>query len=317
MIFFEKKEIPYTEENDDISRKAKLVSTMIAEFNKNTFFRENVRGEFRVKSDIDKRFNYKDIISAKKITRENYVMEFIERNDTKSDMAVLQLHGGGYEGAFKNIYRTMAGLYTEVSRGAAVLTPDYRVAPDNPFPAALYDAYDAYRWLVENGYTEDKIIVAGDSAGGGLALALGLYIRSRGERMPGGFVLMSPWADLTCSGSSYEENFDSDIMFGGSRESLLFNNTYPGTYKKDNPFISPVFGDFTGFPPMLIQVGTNEMLLSDARTVAGEAKSAGVKVRLSEYRGMFHVFQMGAKLMPESVAAWSEVGKYFEVIRGL
>ena len=105
-----------------------------------------------------------------------------------------------------------------------------------------------------------------------------------------------------------------DILFGGSKESIIFDNSYIGGADPKNPLISPAFGDFTGFPPMLIQVGENEMLLSDSEIVAEKAKAAGVKVRLSKYEGMFHVFQMGAKIMPESAHAWAEVGKFFEAI---
>ena len=125
---------------------------------------------------------------------------------------------------------------------------------------------------------------------------------------------MSPWTDLTASGASYEENFDKDPLFGGTRESLIYINAYPGDHDKTDPYISPLFGSFKDFPPMLIQVGGNEMLLSDSEVVAAKARDEGVKVRLHVYEGMFHVFQMAYTAIPESKKAWIEVGKFFEVL---
>ena len=196
-----------------------------------------------------------------------------------------------------------------------VLTIDYRVAPEDPYPAALEDAVRAYNWLLDRGYPGNRIIVAGDSAGGGLALALCLYLRDHGIELPGGIIAMSPWTDMTASGESYETNFEKDPLFGNTRDSLIYNRDYLGLEDPRNPYISPAFGDLTGFPPMLIQVGSYEMLLSDAQTVAQKAKKQGVKVRFHIYEGMFHVFQMAMQLMPESVMAWKEVEKFLELLR--
>ena len=158
--------------------------------------------------------------------------------------------------------------------------------------------------------------MAGDSAGGGLALALGLYLRDHEMELPAGIIAMSPWTDLTASGESYETNYEKDPLFGNTRDSLIYNREYVGLEDPRNPYISPAFGDFTGFPPMLIQVGSYEMLLSDAEIVAHKAKKQGVKVRFHAYEGMFHVFQMSMQLMPESVLAWKEAGKFIELLQG-
>ena len=266
------------------------------------------------KSELEKPFNYPEHFRVVKYKLKNFAMELLEWKDSESDKVILQLHGGGYVGAMKNSYRTMAGLYSEVGGGARVLTIDYRVAPEHTFPAALEDALAAYDWLLGQGYTEDRIIFAGDSAGGGLAMALCHYLLDNGRKLPAGIVAMSPWADLTAGGKSYKENFEIDPLFGNTRDSLVFDSVYIGDNDPENPYISPMFGEFAGFPPMLIQVGTHEMLLSDSRTVAEKAKAAGVKVRLSEYEGMFHVFQMAATLMPESKRAWAEVGRFLETL---
>lgn len=300
--------------NDDLSYRARLIRELVAEFNRNNFLRTHFREDERGKSELEKPFNYPEHFRVVKYKLKNFAMELLEWKDSESDRVILQLHGGGYVGAMKNSYRTMAGLYSEVGGGARVLTIDYRVAPEHTFPAALEDALAAYDWLLGQGYTEDRIIFAGDSAGGGLAMALCHYLLDNGRKLPAGVVAMSPWADLTASGKSYKENFEIDPLFGNTRDSLVFDSVYIGDNDPENPYISPMFGEFAGFPPMLIQVGTHEMLLSDSRTVAEKAKAAGVKVRLSEYEGMFHVFQMAATLMPESKRAWAEVGRFLETL---
>ena len=221
--------------------------------------------------------------------------------------AVLQLHGGGYIGKIRNAYRDFAVLYARFPGERAVLSPDYRVAPEDPFPAALEDACAAYHWLLEKGYTGDQIVVAGDSAGGGLALALAFWLRDHGEPLPKKLVLMSPWTDLTASGESYQINFEKDPLFGNSRESMIYSSAYYGSLDPKNPYISPLFGDFSGLPPMLFQVGSTEMLLSDSVEAARKAKNAGCEVKLSVYDGMFHVFQLGMNRMKESREAWQEV----------
>ncbi len=249
------------------------------------------------------------------IEREHYQMELLSlKEGAREDKVILQLHGGGYVGGMRNAYRMFAGLYNEVSHGMSVLTPDYRVAPEEPYPAALLDAYDAYEWLLEQGWFSEQIILAGDSAGGGLALALCHYLKDKGRQLPCGIVAMSPWTDLTASGESYETNYEKDPLFGKTRDSLIYNKDYIGEHDPMNAYISPLFGDFRGFPPMLLQVGSYEMLLSDSVNVAAKAREQGVKVRLSVYEGMFHVFQMAAKLMPESKRAWIEIGRFMDVL---
>ena len=249
------------------------------------------------------------------IDMENFSMKLLEsKENPREDLIILQFHGGGYMGAVRNAYYVFAGLYNEVSQGCSVLTPDYRVAPEHPFPAALEDAIASYQWLLDAGYYGEQIILAGDSAGGGLAMALCMYLKDHNKPMPRGIVAMSPWTDLTASGESYETNFTKDVLFGNTRESLIYVNDYAIGQNKTDPYISPLFGSFQGFPPMLIQVGSTEMLLSDSVEVAAKAREQGVKVRLSIYEGMFHVFQMCYQNIPESKKAWAEVGKFIEVL---
>lgn len=257
-----------------------------------------------------------DCFNMTHIELKNFSMKLLSLKENPSqDHVILQLHGGGYMGAVRNAYYVFAGLYNEVSHGCNVLTPDYRVAPEHPYPAALEDAVASYQWLLDKGYYGEQIIVAGDSAGGGLAMALCMYLKDHHMSMPGGVVAMSPWTDLTASGESYETNYERDPLFGNTKDSLIYVNDYAGDHDKMDCYISPLFGDFRGFPPMLIQVGSLEMLLSDSVSVAAKAREQGIRVRLSIYEGMFHVFQMAYLNIPESKKAWAEVGKFIDVIR--
>lgn len=269
--------------------------------------------------NLDTNSNFEDRLSNLKIGR-NRILESKKRNEDKKDIAerlltenrevVLQLHGGGYIGKMKNAYRDFAVLYAKMPGERAVLSVDYRVAPENPYPAALEDAYAAYQWLLEMGCEGNQIIVAGDSAGGGLALALCLYLKDKGEPLPRKLVLMSPWTDLAATGDSYETNFEKDPLFGNTTDSMIYSNAYYGENDPKTPYISPLYGDYEGLPPMLFQVGGAEMLLSDSARAAKKAKAAGCEVKLTVYDGMFHVFQLGMKKMKESREAWKEIERF-------
>ena len=306
--------------SDELSVRSRLVRAIVAEFNSNKRLTEKYSTNSYGKSDMDEEFRYPEHLSAEKFflreeDEENkFETELLKWKDSDSTWVILHFHGGGYVGSMRRHYKRMAGLYSEVGRGATVLTVDYRVAPEHPFPAALEDALTSYEWLLEQGYKEEQIVVAGDSAGGGLAMALCHELKAEGRKLPAGIVAMSPWADLTTSGASYTDNFEIDPVFGNERSELIFDNPYIGDSDPKDPRISPVYGDFEGFPPMLIQSGTDEMLLSDSETVAAKAKSAGVKVRFTKYPGMFHVFQMAGTIMEESKAAWAEVRRFLEEI---
>lgn len=246
---------------------------------------------------------------------ENFSMKFLSKvENPRLDKVILQLHGGGYVAKIKNSYYNMATYYSEAGEGISVLSPDYRVAPEDPYPAALEDALDSYRWLLDRGWKGEQIIVAGDSAGGGLAMALTMYLRDHNMPLPCGIVAMSPWTDLTASGESYKLNYELDPLFGNSKETMIYENDYAGNHDKKSPYISPIYGEFSQFPPMLIQVGSTEMLLSDSITAASMADIAGVEVRLSVYDDMFHVFQMSGKLFPEAKKAWEEVEQFLQLL---
>lgn len=293
-----------------VSVRGNLAREMIRNVMETSLNRPIRTGEFR-KNPIEPAWVCPSGYRYEIIPREGYVMEHLQPEGVYTGRVVLQLHGGGYIGPMKNIYRQFAVRYSKLSFGGDVLTLDYRVAPEYPYPAALEDAVSSYLWLVrEKGYAPKHVVVAGDSAGGGLAMALCLYLRDHRLPLPAGVIAMSPWTDLTCSGESYVSNYEIDPLFGNSKENMLYECTYIGEADPKDPYLSPLFGSFDRFPPMLLQVGSFEVMLSDSLGAARQAKEAGVKVRLSVYEGMFHVFQMGMDLIPESREAWNEVAEF-------
>ncbi len=319
----ERKAVPRQDGERDIetdsgaSRQGELVRKAIAAVTRGNLIGQKFKnGEIRKKVvEPANKWNCPECFTNTVVELENCPAEWLEFAEPNPDMAILQLHGGGYIGGMRHAYRSFAGLYNEASKRCSVLSVDYRIAPEHVFPAALEDAYDGYLWLQGAGYSPDRIVVGGDSAGGGLALALCLYLKDRGEELPCGIVAMSPWTDMTASGPSYQENYENDPLFGGTDDSMIHNHEYAADEDLTNPYLSPLFGDYEGFPPMLIQVGSYEMLLSDSTSLAQKARDAGVKVHLSVYDGMFHVFQMAPLAMPECKRAWVEVGHFIEELR--
>lgn len=298
----------------ETSVQGKILRDLIARVTSdNLIGRKLKNGEIRKKL-VEPAWKCPEHYTLSEIPLHNCKAELLTADEGNDRYILLQLHGGGYIGAMRNVYRSFAGLYSELGNGMPVFTVDYRVAPENPYPAALEDAVTAYNWLLDYGWQAHEIIVAGDSAGGGLAMSLCMYLKNQNRPLPAGIIAMSPWTDLTASGPSYVENYERDPLFGNTRDSLVYNKDYIQDEDPTNPYISPLFGDFRGFPPMLIQVGSYEMLLSDSIAAAEKAKGARVKVRLSVYEGMFHVFQMALLLLPESKRAWAEVGRFLDII---
>lgn len=298
-----------------VSIQGRIVSELLEHITSGRLIGKRIKtGELR-KRLVEPEWKVPDCFAMTHVDRKEFSMKLLESKENPDpNHVILQLHGGGYMGAVRNAYYVFAGLYNEVSHGMSVLTPDYRVAPEHPFPAALEDAAASYQWLLDQGYYGEQILLAGDSAGGGLAMALCMYLRDHHMPLPSGIIAMSPWTDVTASGESYDTNYERDVLFGNTRESMIYLNEYPGEHDPMDPYISPLFGDFRDFPPMLIQAGSTEMLLSDSIGVAAKARQQGVRVRLSVYEGMFHDFQMAYRGLPESRRAWAEVGKFIEII---
>lgn len=203
---------------------------------------------------------------------------------------ILYCHGGGYSTGSSVYARTLTSKLA-MSTSMDVLSFDYRLAPEHPYPAAAEDAMKAWNYLMLLGYGARDVIVAGDSAGGNLALSLVLQLKEQQRLLPRGLVLMSPWTDLTSSGQSHETKAQLDPVLNEEYIDRMVKAYAEGRELKD-PLISPLFGDFTGFPPTYIQVGDNEILLSDSLRLHKAMVEANVSVKIDHFPGMWHVFQM-------------------------
>jgi acetyl esterase/lipase len=228
--------------------------------------------------------------------------------DTVKGRALLYLHGGGYCIGSPKSHRAMAARFADQSK-STTLVPHYRLAPEAPFPAAVDDALKAYRSLLDEGFQPHHIAVAGDSAGGGLTLAMTLAARDAGLPLPGCLFLISPWADLGHHGPSYAamEWVDPMITVAGIKQYALH---YGAGADLNHPYISPARADLTGFPPMLIHVGQAEVLLSDSITLAQTAGMAGVQVRLEVWPEMIHVWHAFHDMLGAARDATTQASKW-------
>ena len=249
-------------------------------------------------------------IQSESLSAADVPAEWVSTGGVKGDQVMLFLHGGGY------VAGSAAGSRDFVARlcraaDAWALSLDYRLAPEAPFPVAVEDCVAAYRWLLEQGVAAERCAIIGPSAGGGLVAAALLALRDAGDPLPAYGVCLCPFADLTCTGGSYEINASQDVILPVVLRS--FSDLYLQGADPRQPLASPVFADLSGLPPLLIQAGTSEVLLDDARALAARGKTCGVEVTYEEWEGMFHGWQTMAPILPEGVQAIAHVG---ELIRG-
>ena len=203
---------------------------------------------------------------------------------------ILYCHGGGYTSGNLGYSRVLSSKLAHVT-GYDVLSFEYRLAPEHPYPAAVEDAMRAWDYLMYQGYGAENVTVAGDSAGGNLALVLCRRLKAAGRRMPRALLLMSPWTDMSMSGASYRERVESDPMLTPEYIEAV-RRAYAGGRDLHDPDLSPLLGDLGSFPPTLIQVGDHEILYSDSASLAAALRAAHVPCRLEVSEGMWHVFQM-------------------------
>lgn len=217
---------------------------------------------------------------------------------TSSDTVILYLHGGAYNIGSTKSHRNLTAHLARAT-GATILLLDYKLAPEFPFPAALTDATDAYQWLLEHGHQPQDIIIAGDSAGGGLALATALSLKDKHIPLPSCLGLISPWVDMTMSGESVKSKAAMDPMIREDWLNVMINN-YAVDLPPESPLCSPIFANLDGLPPIHIQVGSDEILLDDALRLAQRAESQGITVNLEIWDEMWHVWHFQAGLVPEA-----------------
>ena len=234
--------------------------------------------------------------------------EWMEMPPTNRERVFLLLHGGGYTSGSPRTHRKLAANLSRAAF-ARVLTPEYRLAPEHPFPAGVKDALKAYGWLLEQGVAAENIVVGGDSAGAGLALSMLVALRGAGARLPRAAVLMSAWTDLTASSPSHAANrkLDLQVTRQGLRDAAAL---YMDGRDPADPMASTLFADLTGLPPLLLQVGGDEVLLDDSRLFAERARAAGVDATLRVFDGMWHVFHFHAPEVPEAHAAMNDIAAF-------
>jgi len=246
-------------------------------------------------------------VNRDEITAGHRPAERLRSPGAERGRVVLYLHGGAYAiGSIKS-HRSLAARIGRAAR-AEVLVLDYRLAPEHSFPAAIDDAIAAYRWLLDQGLSPKNLAIAGDSAGGGLAVAALLAIRDAKLPQPGAAVLLSPWVDLAGDGASMQSNAGSDPMIQKEALVAMARHYLHGTDPR-HPMASPIYADLTGLPPMLVQVGTAETLLDDSVRLAARAEAGGVEVTLEKWDDMIHVWQAFPSL-PEAQRAVERIGEY-------
>lgn len=230
----------------------------------------------------------------------------IPQEPASKEKVLLYLHGGGYVSCSPRSHRAITCALARLL-GWRVFCPDYRLAPEHPFPAAVDDAAAAFQWLVQQGIEARNIAVAGDSAGGGLVIAACLRLRGRGEKLPGCAVCFSPWVDLT--GEFGYRNGESCAMFR-TDDIGRFAGLYLGNAPANAPEASPLFGDLSGLPPLLIQASGSELLLDDALRLHERAQQCGVASNIRIYPGLPHVWQVFMGTIPEARQALREAAEF-------
>jgi len=243
----------------------------------------------------------------------NMKADWISANgvDPKGKKAILYIHGGGFLAGSRNTHREMVARISKAS-GLPVLVPEYRLAPENKFPAALDDCLAAYRWLLKQGYQPRNIAIGGDSAGGCLTLMTLISLRDAGTGLPGAAFLLSPLTDaVNYDGETIQTKAGIDPWFD-PKDIPKHLGLFSDNFKIMSPLLSPVRMNLAGLPPILIHVGTDEILLSDSTRLAERAKKAGVDTTIHVWDGMWHVFQSFAVIIPEARDAIDEIGEFLK-----
>jgi acetyl esterase/lipase len=245
-----------------------------------------------------------DDLTVSPVSIEGIAAEWLRSSGAPRDKVILFCHGGGYVSGSCADHRVHAAKVVRGS-GIAALLFEYRLAPEHPYPAAIEDSVTVYRWLLNQGTAASNIVMAGDSAGGGLCLATLLTLRDRGLPLPAAAVAVSPWTDLKCSGASYRTN--AGVCLSPKNSWTIFSQYYVAGNDPALPYISPLYGELGGLPPLLIYAGGDEILLDDAVRFAEKATRAGVDVTLQVVEGMMHCFPFLPPVIPEAKAAMKEI----------
>lgn len=282
------------------------------------FNRDLFRSIDERRSDMDslsRYLTYPSKVIVEEIDINGVPCQYFTPHEAVKGKVLLYLHGGAYINGPFSIYDPYISRLSKICRVEGVLV-GYRLAPEDPFPAALEDVNTVYTHLNENGIQPSDILIAGDSAGGGLAIASLVSFRYQELPMPNACLAISPWADLTNSSDSHQTKAKKDVMLT-KKQLDVDAKMYSNGMDLKNPLLSPVFADLTGLPPLFIQVGSDEILLSDSLTLAENAQKVGVPVTLKVWDGMFHVWHAMQHIIPEGRAAVEEACEFIQQRMGL
>ena len=287
-------------------------SVQIREFLKNLFAESNPNATIpQIRESFDGSMRHLPVLAGAQIepfSASGVTGDWVSMPGVAADRVLLYLHGGAYIMGNARTHRDLAARFSQAA-GVRVVVPNYRLAPENPYPAALEDATAVYGWLLEQGFKPEHIAIAGDSAGGNLAVVTLLALREAGVALPAAAILLSPFTDMTLSGESVTTRAEVDpmIRLGEASEQFAY---YVGNHDPTNPLISPIFADLHSLPPLLIHVGNDEVLLDDSVRLAERAQAAGTEVELKVWEGMWHVFQALALTLPEGRESIAELGAF-------
>ena len=262
--------------------------------------------DFRIRSSASAR-RYSKIHAGVSITKqiiEGITCEWLHPEGADPSKLILYVHGGGYVSGTCEVYRGFVSKLAHDS-GVSCLIFNYRLAPECPYPAALDDTVKIYNWLLQSGYTNHNILFVGDSAGGGLSLSALLALRDRKIALPVATVAVSPWTDLTCSSESYQTK--NKVSAAPLNSWHVFSAYYAGNHSKQDPLMSPLFGDLEGLPPLFINAGTEDELYEDGKKFYLKAKEAGVDVIFRKGIGMIHCYPFFAPMFREATEAMEEI----------
>lgn len=262
-------------------------------------------------------YNLSDMRPKYPIQIEHMYAEWVVNKKCPYDKVILYLHGGGYALGSCNTHRSLVNRIAESTAVKALLI-EYALAPEAPFPAGLHDALLGYEWLIAQGYQAKDIILMGDSAGGGLALSTFLTLKERNMPLPGGIVCLSPWTDLSCTRHSFKTNGKKDMIVQHAVATRLASD-YVGDDGFDffHPQISPIFGNYEGCPPILIQASTAEVLYNDSKDLATLLKNQELPVSLQAWDDMPHVWQIFSDILPQGRQAIESIAHFVRQNLGL
>jgi acetyl esterase/lipase len=247
-------------------------------------------------------------IALEELTLGGVATERLSAPGTKDSAAFLYIHGGGFVAGSPRTHRPLTWRLTR-DIGIPVYAIDYRLAPEHPYPAGLDDCVAAYKGLLDKGIPAQSILAGGDSAGGNLTLALALRLKAESLPLPAALVCLSPATDMTASGDSYRTNAEADSLFVPDIFHSLKPVYFPGIDERD-PFVSPLYGDVSGFPPTLFQVGEKEMLRDDSTRMAAALTAAGVETTIEVWPKVWHVWQLNADMLPEAREAIAHIVRF-------